>query len=143
MKLSLLPWNSYHLSLHYYSATSAYLMCMKPSWNSIETGLKETISLYLQCCTRSNGTWTTNRAWYLLQFCSGELRVMMIGSSSTGKCAVSPTGRPLWSIVMFNLHVIVMFEQCACASIWKCILWPCLVPNFFWFWNCSTFVFIW
>ena len=49
MKLSLLPWNSYHLSLYYYSATSAYLMCMKLSRNSTETGLLDQIVLLRPC----------------------------------------------------------------------------------------------
>jgi hypothetical protein len=39
MKLYLLPWNSYHLSLHWYGATSAYLMPIKFWWNPIKTGV--------------------------------------------------------------------------------------------------------
>jgi hypothetical protein len=41
MKLSLLSWNSYHLSLHQYGATSAYLMPMKLWWNLPETGRRD------------------------------------------------------------------------------------------------------
>ena len=54
MKLSLLSWNSYHLSLHQYGATSAYLMSMKLWWNTTETGLS--ILTYWSGAVRSE-TW--------------------------------------------------------------------------------------
>jgi hypothetical protein len=47
MKLSLLPRNFHHLSLHQYSAMSAYLMSMKLYETPIETGLSIFLFLML------------------------------------------------------------------------------------------------
>jgi hypothetical protein len=101
MKLSLLPWNSYHLSLHSHSAMSAYLMSMKLYEIPIETGLS--ISCLQRTCYLTHKTCIIG-AW--ARFPSDADTILFYYCSTTGSSIHSRS----WPVFpLFVQHVYVEF----------------------------------